>query len=151
MSDVFKSTKVFEVNNENETAELAQDLGKKLKGGELITLDGDLGAGKTFFTGAMCESLYIERKFVSSPTFVIMKKYNGIFTTYHWDFYRINSEEELYAADFSEYLKEKNSITIVEWASMYRNCWLDYFPRIEIKIEFGEKDGKRRIEITRAG
>jgi tRNA threonylcarbamoyladenosine biosynthesis protein TsaE len=137
------------VKNEPETVKLAQKIASEINGGELITLDGDLGAGKTFFTGALCEALGVERKSVSSPTFVIMKKYSGRVNVYHWDFYRICSPEELKVADFFEYLSEKGSITIVEWASMFKECWEHRLKRIEIKIEFGELEDERRIEISR--
>jgi tRNA threonylcarbamoyladenosine biosynthesis protein TsaE len=142
-------SEIYTVNNETETALLAQKIASELTGGELITLDGDLGAGKTFFTGALCEALGVERKSVSSPTFVIMKKYVGKFSVYHWDFYRICSVDELYVADFFEYLKEQESITIVEWASMFKECMENHLKRIEIKIEFGELEDERRIEIKR--
>lgn len=143
------SVEVHSVKNESETALIAKNIASEIKGGGLITLDGDLGAGKTFFTGALCEALGLERKSVSSPTFVIMKKYSGIVDVYHWDFYRICSVDELYVADFFEYLSETGSITIVEWASMFKECWENHLKRIEIKIEFGELEDERRIEIKR--
>lgn len=143
------SVEIHFVKNESETALLAKNIAAKIEGGELITLDGDLGAGKTFFTGALCEALGVERKSVSSPTFVIMKRYAGKFYVYHWDFYRISSAEELKVADFFEYLSETECITIVEWASMFKECWENHSKRIEIKIEFGELEDERRIEIKR--
>ena len=139
----------FFVKNEAETIALAEKLASTLHGGELIVFDGDLGAGKTFFTGALCEALGVDRKKVSSPTFVIMKKYSGKFDVYHWDFYRISSVDELYIADFPEYLKAENSVTIVEWADMFKECWESYRPRIEIKINFGEGENEREISIGR--
>ena len=107
---MFEKRETFFVKNEAETIALAEKLAANLRGGELIVFDGDLGAGKTFFTGAMCEALGVDRKKVSSPTFVIMKKYSGKFDIYHWDFYRISSIDELYIADFPEYLKAENSV-----------------------------------------
>lgn len=142
-------TETFHVKNEVETIKIAEELAGTLKGGELILFDGDLGAGKTFFTGALCEALGVERRSVSSPTFVIMKKYQGKFTVYHWDFYRVSDVDELYIADFPEYLKSDNSITIVEWAAMFRECWENYQPRIEISIAFGRESDEREITISR--
>ena len=139
----------FFVKSEAETIDLAGKLAETLKGGELIVFDGDLGAGKTFFTGALCESLGVERKKVASPTFVIMKKYSGKFDIYHWDFYRVSAADELYVADFPEYLKAENSLTIVEWADMFKECWEAHRPRIEIKINFGEGENEREITIGR--
>jgi len=142
-------TETFHVKNEAETIKIAEDLAGTLKGGELILFDGDLGAGKTFFTGALCEAIGVERRAVSSPTFVIMKKYQGKFSVYHWDFYRVSDIDELYIADFPEYLKSDNSVTIVEWASMFRECWENYRPRIEISIAFGNGNDEREITISR--
>jgi len=142
-------TETFHVKNEAETIKIAEDLAGTLKGGELILFDGDLGAGKTFFTGALCEAIGVERRAVSSPTFVIMKRYQGKFTVFHWDFYRVSDVDELYIADFPEYLKSDNSVTIVEWASMFRECWENYRPRIEIGIAFGSGSEEREITISR--
>lgn len=146
---MLEKTETFFVKNEAETIELAEKLAAELSGGELIVFDGDLGAGKTFFTGALCEALGVDRKKVSSPTFVIMKKYSGKFDIYHWDFYRISSVDELYIADFPEYLKAENSVTIVEWAGMFRECWETHRPVIEIKIRFGTGENEREISIGR--
>ena len=139
----------FFVKSEAETIALAEKLAGSLKGGELIVFDGDLGAGKTFFTGALCEALGVERKKVASPTFVIMKKYSGKFDIYHWDFYRISSVDELYIADFPEYLKAENSVTIVEWADMFKECWEAHRPMIRIEIKFGIGENEREICIGR--
>ena len=145
----FNAAETFFVKNENETAALAEKLASTLKGGELIVFDGDLGAGKTFFTGALCESLGVDRKKIASPTFVIMKKYSGKFDIYHWDFYRVSSVDELYIADFPEYLKAADSITIVEWADMFRECWENYRPAVKIEIRFGNGESEREITIRR--
>ena len=146
---MFENRETFFVKNEAETISLAEKLAGELMGGELIVFDGDLGAGKTFFTGALCEALGVDRTKVSSPTFVIMKKYSGKFDIYHWDFYRISSVDELYIADFPEYLKAENSVTIVEWADMFMECWEAHRPVIEIKIRFGIGENEREISIGR--
>ena len=146
---MFEKRETFFVKNEAETIALAEKLAANLRGGELIVFDGDLGTGKTFFTGAMCEALGVDRKKVSSPTFVIMKKYSGKFDIYHWDFYRISSVDELYIADFPEYLKAENSVTIVEWADMFKECWEAHRPMIRIEIKFGIGENEREISIGR--
>ena len=148
MKNNIPETKIL--HNENDTENLAVKIGTKLRGGELITLDGDLGTGKTFFTGALCTALGIERRNISSPTYVIMRKIVGRMTVYHWDFYRINNEEELFTADFFECLNEPNAVNIVEWASLFRKSWEIYEPRIEINLEFGDTDDERRIKIERS-
>ncbi len=143
--------KLIAVSNEQEMINFAKETAQSLTGGEIIALDGDLGAGKTFFTAALCEQLGVERTKVSSPTYVIMKEYEGKFTVFHWDFYRIMEEDELMAADFSEILKTDGAVNIVEWASMYDSFWKEHRPKIEIKIEFEGKDDRRKIRFKKTG
>ena len=146
---MFEKTETFFVKSEAETVALAESLAEKLRGGELIVFEGDLGAGKTFFTGALCEAMGVDRRKIASPTFVIMKKYSGKFDIYHWDFYRVSNVDELYIADFPEYLKAENSITIVEWADMFRECWEAHRPIIKIAINFGKGENERNFTIGR--
>ena len=141
--------KTIEIAGEQEMINFAQEVARSLSGGEIIALDGDLGAGKTFFTAALCEELGVKRTKVSSPTYVIMKEYEGKFTVFHWDFYRIVEEDELVAADFSEILKTDGVVNIVEWASLYDSFWKDHRPGIEIKIEFEGKDDRRKIRFKK--
>lgn len=141
--------RVVAINNEDEMKQFAKEVAQTLNGGEMIALDGDLGAGKTFFTAALCEELGVERKKISSPTYVIMKEYDGKYQIFHWDFYRIVEEDELIAADFLELLKTENAVNIVEWASMYESFWNGHVPRIEIKIEFEGKDDRRKIRFRK--
>jgi tRNA threonylcarbamoyladenosine biosynthesis protein TsaE len=141
--------KIVAINNEDEMRQFSKEVAQTLNGGEMIALDGDLGAGKTFFTAALCEELGVERKKISSPTYVIMKEYDGKFPIFHWDFYRIVEEDELIAADFLELLKTERAVNIVEWASMYDSFWNEYVPRIEIKIEFEGKDDRRKIRFRK--
>jgi tRNA threonylcarbamoyladenosine biosynthesis protein TsaE len=138
-------TGIHFVDNETGTESFAKKIAGTIKGGELITLDGDLGTGKTFFTGAFCENIGIKRTMICSPTYTIMRKIEGRLTVYHWDFYRVGSVDELVMSDFFELVNEKNAVNIIEWASLFKESWENYFPRIEINIEFGEKDEQRRI------
>ena len=146
---MLEKRETFFIKSEAETIALAEKLASELHGGELIVFDGDLGAGKTFFTGALCEALNVDRKKVASPTCVIMKKYSGKFDIYHWDFYRVSNSDELYIADFPEYLKAENSITIVEWADMFKECWEAHRPLVRIEIKFGNGENEREISIGR--
>ncbi len=135
----------YVINSEAEMEDFAKKVAGTVKGGELITLDGELGSGKTFFVGALCEHLGIKRTMICSPTYTIMREIKGHVKIYHWDFYRVKSIDELIAVDFLELLNEKNTVNIIEWASLFKESWENCFPRIEIKIEFGEKDEQRRI------
>ncbi|MDF1510003.1 tRNA (adenosine(37)-N6)-threonylcarbamoyltransferase complex ATPase subunit type 1 TsaE [Robertmurraya sp. DFI.2.37] len=100
--------------NPAETMELAKRLAALLKPQDVITLEGDLGAGKTTFTKGLAEGLHI-KKTVNSPTFTIIKEYNGDLPLYHMDVYRLeDSDEDL---GFDEYF-EGDGVTVVEWAHL---------------------------------
>lgn len=107
----------FEIHTSSpeETEKIALKLARLLKSGDVITLEGDLGAGKTTFTKALAKGLGI-KKIVNSPTFTIIKEYeDGRLPLYHMDVYRIeNCEEDL---GFDEYF-EGEGVTIVEWAQL---------------------------------
>lgn len=105
------------VKNSEETQGLAKKIAKKLKGGEVICLEGDLGSGKTTFTQGLLEELGAEGPY-TSPTFVVMKKYdldeNGASNVYHIDAYRINADG-MTDLGWEEISKNKDNIVIVEW------------------------------------
>jgi tRNA threonylcarbamoyladenosine biosynthesis protein TsaE len=102
-------------NSPDETAKLAVRLGELVKPGDVITLEGDLGAGKTAFTKGLAKGMGI-RKNVNSPTFTIMKEYrDGRLPLYHMDVYRMeDSDEDL---GFDEFF-EGEGVTVVEWAHL---------------------------------
>ena len=103
--------------SEKETFALAKKLAKTLKGGEVIGLIGELGAGKTIFTKGLAAGLGIKNT-VNSPTFVIMKVYETkgkIERLVHIDAYRLQSATDLEAIGALDSLKSKNTITVIEW------------------------------------
>ncbi|RLC39044.1 tRNA (adenosine(37)-N6)-threonylcarbamoyltransferase complex ATPase subunit type 1 TsaE [Candidatus Falkowbacteria bacterium] len=107
-------------NSEKETFKLAKDFSEKLKGGEIIGLIGDLGAGKTIFTKGLAKGLGV-KKMVNSPTFVLMKIYDcqnhkTIKKLVHIDAYRLNSEKDIEAIGAAEYFGRADIITVIEWA-----------------------------------
>ncbi|SDZ50287.1 tRNA threonylcarbamoyladenosine biosynthesis protein TsaE [Evansella caseinilytica] len=97
-----------------ETEQLARALAEKLSGGELITLAGDLGAGKTSFTKGLAKGLGVKRT-VNSPTFTIIKEYVGYVPFYHMDAYRLEDADE--DLGLEEYF-DGDGVTVVEWPSM---------------------------------
>ena len=107
--------------SEKETLEFAKKFAKKLKGGEVIGLIGDLGAGKTVFTRGLATGLGIKDN-INSPTFVVMKVYDirnsefGIRNLIHVDAYRLGSEKNLKNIGLEEYLNRNDCVIIVEWA-----------------------------------
>lgn len=108
------------VASEQETFALSHKVATKLKGGDILTLSGDLGAGKTTFTKGLAESLGITKN-VTSPTFAIMNVYhlpqekNGIKTLVHIDAYRLESPEEILTIGAEDYLGEPNVLSVIEW------------------------------------
>ncbi|CAG9623522.1 tRNA threonylcarbamoyladenosine biosynthesis protein TsaE [Sutcliffiella rhizosphaerae] len=127
-----------------ETMAKSESLGRILQGGEIILLEGDLGAGKTTFTKGLAKGLEITRN-VNSPTFTIIKEYEGRLPLYHMDVYRLaESEEDL---GFDDYF-EGEGVSVVEWANLIQ----DFLPeeRLEIYI-YHQGDDQRKIELTPIG
>lgn len=92
---------------------IAETIGNHLKSGDILTLTGDLGAGKTHFTKGLANALGVER-IVNSPTFTIIKEYKGRIPLYHMDVYRLD-EEEAEELGIEEYF-ESEGICVIEWA-----------------------------------
>ncbi|QER42804.1 tRNA (adenosine(37)-N6)-threonylcarbamoyltransferase complex ATPase subunit type 1 TsaE [Thermodesulfobacterium sp. TA1] len=104
----------FITENEEETIELARRLSKVLKPGDLILLYGDLGCGKTTFVKGITEGLLVDPDiYVTSPTFSLINVYEGKYTIYHVDLYRLD-HIELEELGLHEFLNE--GIVIIEWA-----------------------------------
>ncbi|HAM88280.1 MAG: hypothetical protein US83_C0010G0101 [Candidatus Falkowbacteria bacterium GW2011_GWC2_38_22] len=107
-------------NSEQETFDFAKNFAKSLRGGEVIGLSGDLGAGKTIFSKGIAAGLGVKDN-VNSPTFVIMKKYeiknqkSEIRNLIHIDAYRLNSAEDIRAIGADEYFEKPETITVIEW------------------------------------
>ena len=97
-----------------ETEALGQALAKTLASGTLLALHGDLGAGKTAFVRGLAAGLGYHGR-VTSPTFTIVNEYEGKMPLFHFDLYRLGSEDELYDIGFDEYLS-RNGICAVEWS-----------------------------------
>ncbi len=111
------NNKVFGIHNLNsaeETINLGKALGEKLRGGETIFLVGDLGAGKTTFTKGIARGLGITDE-ILSPTFILMKTYNGRLTLNHVDMYRLDGEVEADGLGLEDVLYRKNEVTVIEW------------------------------------
>ncbi|MBX0359584.1 tRNA (adenosine(37)-N6)-threonylcarbamoyltransferase complex ATPase subunit type 1 TsaE [Halobacillus sp. Nhm2S1] len=113
-----------------ETQQLAEKLGERLLPGDVLTLEGDLGAGKTTFTKGLGKGLGVKRT-INSPTFTIMKEYQGRVPFYHMDVYRLEeSDEDL---GFDEYF-EGDGVTVVEWAQFIEEFLPD--ERLDITIRY---------------
>lgn len=99
--------------NIEDTDTLADKIASQLKGGDIILLNGDLGAGKTTFTKGLAKALGVN-DVVTSPTFTFMKEYSGRLPLYHFDMYRVEDEDELYELGLNEYLYMQG-VCVIEW------------------------------------
>ena len=135
----------FISNTESETFEFAAQFSKTLKAGDIVLLDGDLGAGKTVFTKGVVSALSNDREIAVSPTFVIVNSYNCSPPVYHFDLYRINDISELDAIGAEEYFYS-DGISIVEWPNRADGL----FPSCAIKVYIEKLDeNKRKIKVER--
>ena len=132
--------------NEHDTFSFGQKIGNALKPGDIVTLDGNLGIGKTVFVKGMAVSLNVTEP-VTSPSFTLINEYSGNYTLYHFDFYRIDSELELIELGYEDYFYS-DGICVIEWAAKIDSV----FPDTVIRVNFdfiGLKDIlKRKINIT---
>ena len=142
--------KVIIVNSLKDTREFSKEFAKEIKNGDVILLNGEIGAGKTTFTKFLLENLGV-KSIVSSPTFTLLNEYEGEFPIYHFDMYRISTPEELYELGFEDFLNSKNSpyvktgLTIVEWGENVK----EILPKdaIVVNIEkLGENSRKFKIK-----
>ena len=132
------------VTSLEETEQFAQQLASLLEGGDVLTLEGDLGAGKTTFTKAIAKGLGITRN-VSSPTFTILKQYEGRLPLNHLDVYRLSDSDEDLGWDELFY---GDAVSIVEWAQYID----EELPKDRLAIEiYREGDTERRIELKPIG
>lgn len=119
--------------SEKETYDLAFDMAKKAFGGEVITLTGELGAGKTVFSKGFAAGLGIQEE-ITSPTFTIMNEYAGEkFTLCHVDAYRLSCGEEAYAAGLCDYIGADGCVCLIEWAQNIKSVLPENTVKIEIK------------------
>ena len=103
--------KVIIIDNRDQTIALGKQIGKLLQPHMLMTLNGDLGAGKTTFTKGIGKGLGV-KKIINSPTFTIVKEYQGRWPLYHFDAYRLEGENE--ELGFEE-MFENDGVCVIEW------------------------------------
>lgn len=132
------------IKSEQETKNLGKKIAKKLKGGEIITLIGDLGSGKTVLTKGIAEGLGITGP-ITSPTFLLMKEYNAKgknFSLCHFDFYRAKDEKDALGIGIEECLENPKKVCVIEWAERIEKILPK--KRLEIKFKY-INENKREI------
>lgn len=136
----------IETFNEKETFELGVNIGKEAKPGDVFTLIGDLGVGKTVFTQGVAAGLGIDEP-VNSPTFTILQVYDeGRLPFYHFDVYRIGDESEMDEIGYEEYFYG-DGICFIEWADLISGIIPKKHTRIEIKKNLEKGFDYREITI----
>ena len=139
--------KKYESKSEEETQNIASSFAGSLKGGEVLLLKGDLGAGKTAFSKGLAVAFGVE-EIVTSPTFTILNEHYGKnLNLYHFDMYRIEDESELKELGFDEFIGKKDGVCAIEWfektmSILPKNCILIDIKKVD--------DEKREIFISYA-
>jgi tRNA threonylcarbamoyladenosine biosynthesis protein TsaE len=133
-----------------ETYNFGLDFAKKLHGGEVIGLSGDLGSGKTTFAKGLAEGLKVADT-INSPTFVILKTYKGKIGSkniklVHVDAYRAENIEDIKSVGIEDFLGDNDTVVVVEWAEKIK----EILPTKTIFINFKHKsEQKREIEVRK--
>ncbi|WP_196593762.1 tRNA (adenosine(37)-N6)-threonylcarbamoyltransferase complex ATPase subunit type 1 TsaE [Pectinatus sottacetonis] len=129
-----------------QTKQLGALLAKAGRNGIVICMEGDLGTGKTTLTQGLAGFLHITD--AASPTFNLMNVYEGDKIIYHFDLYRLNSEEDLEEIGFYEYTQEDGDIIIIEWPDRFLTAMPE--DNLYIKI-YAQENNRRKIIITLNG
>lgn len=121
------------ISSSEDMISFGQELGNSLKGGEIIELIGDVGAGKTTFTKGLAKSLGITDE-IQSPTFTISRVYEGSKNNLvHYDFYRLN-DAGIMAIEMQDIIDDPNNITVIEWGEPVREVLPKKYITVKIKI-----------------
>ncbi|MBP1743145.1 MAG: uncharacterized protein H6Q58_123 [Firmicutes bacterium] len=132
----------FITNTVEETIEIGRRIGKSLKPGDIVCIDGDLGSGKTHLTKGIALGLGIDEH-ITSPTFNIVNEYEGRLKFYHFDVYRVNDPDEIAAIGFDEYIFS-DAVSVIEWSDYISELIPD--EHIQIRIT-KESETRRSISI----
>ena len=136
---------IIETHDPEETFEVGRKIGMNAKPGQIYTLTGDLGVGKTVFTQGVAAGLGITEP-VNSPTFTIIQEYeDGRLPFYHFDVYRIGDLEEMEEIGYDDYFFGQG-ICLIEWAELIEEILPE--KRIEVTIEKDLEKGFEYRKIT---
>ncbi|MCH5205623.1 MAG: tRNA (adenosine(37)-N6)-threonylcarbamoyltransferase complex ATPase subunit type 1 TsaE [Oscillospiraceae bacterium] len=133
----------FVSNSEQETRDFAKRIAAKLRAGDVILFNGDMGAGKTAFTRGLAEYLGADGE-VSSPTFALVHEYYGRIPLFHFDLYRISGFDDLYAVGFFDYL-DRGGILAVEWSENVPNLENELENVVRVSIRKLSENGRKII------
>ena len=136
----------LESHSVEQTHQIGQALARQLQPNDVLLLLGDMGAGKSELTRGIARGLGVTG-YVTSPTFTILQVHEGRLPLYHFDWYRLNSVEELYELSMDEYL-QNGGIAVVEWPSRAAEAIPETY--LEVSLE-PTGDDARQITLTPVG
>ena len=143
-------TEVIESFSAEETYALGEKIGQEAKPGQVYTLIGDLGVGKTVFTQGVAAGLGITEP-VSSPTFTIVQIYEeGRMPFYHFDVYRIGDPEEMEEVGFEDCIYGEG-LCLIEWANLIEEILPPAYTQVRIEKDLSRGFDYRKITLTRIG
>ncbi|HEX8100001.1 MAG TPA: tRNA (adenosine(37)-N6)-threonylcarbamoyltransferase complex ATPase subunit type 1 TsaE [Actinomycetota bacterium] len=131
-----------------ETQAVGEAVAGALGAGDVVSLTGDLGAGKTTFVQGVAKALGVGDHVVS-PTFTLVREYAGAFPVYHFDVYRLDRLQEVLDLGFEEIL-DAGGIVFIEWGDAIETILPDDYLQVELTIPEGE-DSKRRVDLWARG
>ena len=138
---------IIETRSAQETYQLGFEIGQKAKKGQVYTMVGDLGVGKTVFTQGMARGLEIDEP-ISSPTFTIVQVYDeGRLPFYHFDVYRIGDKDEMDEIGFEDYVYGEG-VSLIEWANLIEEIIPEEHIEIIIEKDLEKGFDYRKITIT---
>lgn len=137
----------IKLSNLKETESFGLKLGSLLMPGDILCLNGDLGAGKTTMTQSIGKGLGVD-DYITSPTFTLINEYKGRIWVYHFDVYRLENVEDLYDIGFDEYFYG-HGVCIIEWAEKIEKLLPE--DRIVIDIKKGKGTDERILYISGQG
>jgi tRNA threonylcarbamoyladenosine biosynthesis protein TsaE len=135
----------FILDNVDKTMELGEKLGKLVRAGDVICLNGDLGTGKTHFVKGLAKGLGIT-DYITSPTFTIVNEYSGRLKLFHFDVYRVDDPDEISAIGFDEYIFS-DAVSIIEWSKFIQELIPEDSLNITIEKLPEKGDNFRKITI----
>ena len=137
--------KEYITNSVEETIVAAEEVAASLSAGDIILYEGDMGAGKTHFTKGIAKHLGIDDE-ITSPTFALVNEYYGDVPLFHFDLYRIESYDDLYAIGFFDYL-DRGGIIAAEWSENIAELKSELGEVISVCIEKLSETG-RKITVS---
>jgi len=136
----------FATGSPGETAALGRALGGLLRGGDLVCLYGELGAGKTTFVQGLARGLGVAEEYITSPSFSLVNEYRGDINLYHIDLYRLRGPQDLEDIGFTEYPGE--GVAAVEWPERAEGLLPE--ERLEVRMSYAG-EARREVEMKALG